>query len=62
MAGGSAFASTKRLEWAAWALFRRDGFDDEAAGLLWIEWDIRAVKRGIHEGDDFGIVESGGAF
>ena len=27
-----------------------------------IEWNFGAVKRGVHQGADFGIVESGGAF
>jgi hypothetical protein len=43
------------------ALFSRDGFDDEAAGQFWIEEDFGAVERGVHEGNDFGIVESGRA-
>jgi hypothetical protein len=46
---------------AAGALFGRDGLDDQAAGQFWIEWDFGAVERGVHEGNDFGIVESGRA-
>jgi hypothetical protein len=46
---------------AAGALFGRDGLDDEAAGQFWIERDFGAVERGVHEGNDFGIVESGRA-
>jgi len=30
--------------------------------LSWIEGDFGAVKGSVHESDDFGIVESGGAF
>jgi len=47
---------------AARTPFGGDGFDDEAAGLFRIERDFGAVKRGIHEGDNFRIVESGGVF
>lgn len=58
------FRATKLTETfggATGALFSRDGFDDEAAGQFWIEGDFGAVERGVHEGNDFGIVESGRA-
>jgi len=42
--------------------FGRDGFDDRAAGQFWIEGNSGAVRRGVHEGNDLGIVESGRAF
>jgi hypothetical protein len=44
---------------AAGAMFCRDGFDDQAAGQFWIERDSGVVERGVHEGNDFGIVEQG---
>ena len=47
---------------AARALFSGNGLDNEAAALLGIEWDFRPMKRGVHERNNFGIVESGGAF
>jgi hypothetical protein len=41
------------------ALFSRDGFDDEAA---WQFGSRGALAQcGVHEGNDFGIVESGRA-
>jgi hypothetical protein len=43
-------------------LFGGDGFDNQAARLFWIEWNFGTVKRGVHKGDDFGLVESVGAF
>ena len=58
------FRATKLIEifgGAAGALFSRDGFDDEAAGQFWIEGDFGAVERDVHEGNDFGMVESGRA-
>ena len=44
---------------AAGALSSRDRFDDDAAGQFWIEGDFGALQRGVHEGNDFGIVEQG---
>jgi len=48
--------------WAARALFSGNGLDNEAAALGRIERDFRPMKRGVHERNNFGIVESGGAF
>jgi hypothetical protein len=38
------------------ALSGRDGFEDEPAGQFWIAGDFGAVERGVHEGNDVGIV------
>ena len=65
LAGPWGFRRTKLIEIfgrAAGALFGRDGLDDEAAGQFWIERDFGAVERGVHEGNDFWVVESSSAF
>ena len=50
------------LRGAAWTLFGRDGFNDEAAGLFWVERNFRSVKPGVHKGNNFRIVQGGSAF
>jgi hypothetical protein len=65
MSGGLMGISRDKANRDSWrgggALFSRDGFDDEAAGQSRIEGDLGAVERGVHEGNDFRIVESGRA-
>jgi hypothetical protein len=46
--------------WAAGTLLGGDGFDDELAAGFRIDWDLRTVERGVHQVEDFGIVEDAG--
>jgi hypothetical protein len=46
-----------RLGRAVRALFRGDGFDDEAVFVVWVEWDYCSGCGFLHEGADGGLVQ-----